>query len=368
MNKNLGQLLIIGIQGKSLTEDEKKFIINNNISGVILMGRNCESPKQVRDLCHDIQSLRFKMPDKAPLFIGIDMEGGRVQRLKSPFTIWPPAKKLGDLDNSTLSFNFSQKMGAELKSVGINLNFAPCVDIFSNPQNQVIGDRSLGADPEHVGKHASALVRGFIKSEVISCVKHFPGHGNTLLDSHEDLPKEMADLKRLEDFELIPFKRSFKARVEMCMTSHILFPNIDPHYPATLSEFFVKKLLKDQCRFRGLVITDDLDMKALTKNYTTEQIPVLALKAGCDLLLYCNEPLSPPKALEAIIEASAQGVLDIKELEQKAQKILAFKKENIPNPDPISYEEAIKIVGSPEHQKLAEAIKSGVIPPELLTS
>lgn len=368
MNKNFGQLMIIGIQGKSLTEDEKKFIISNNISGVILMGRNCESPKQIRDLCNDIQSLRFKMPDKAPLFIGIDMEGGRVQRLKAPFTIWPPAKSLGDLDNSTLSFNFSHKMGIELKSVGINLNFAPCVDIFSNPNNQVIGDRSLGSDPEHVGKHASALVRGFIKSEVISCVKHFPGHGNTLLDSHEDLPKEVADLKRLEEFELIPFKRSFKARVEMCMTSHILFPNIDPKYPATLSEFFVKKLLKEQCRFRGLVVTDDLDMKALTKHYTPEQIPVMALKAGCDLLLYCNEPLSPPKALEAIIEATAQGVLDVQELEQKAKKILEFKKENIPNPDPISIEEAMKVIGCEEHLKTAEAIKTGVVPPELLTS
>lgn len=368
MNKSFGQLMIMGIQGTSLTEDEKKFIISNNISGVILMGRNCESPKQVHELCHNIQSLRFKMPDKAPLFIGIDMEGGRVQRLKAPFTIWPPAKKLGELDNSTLSFNMSYKMGLELKSVGINLNFAPCVDIFSNPQNQVIGDRALGSEPESVGKLASALVRGFIKSEVISCVKHFPGHGNTLLDSHEDLPKENADLKRLEEFEMVPFKRSFKARAEMCMTSHILFPNIDPKYPATLSELFIKKILKEQCRFRGLVITDDLDMKALTKIYSTEQIPVLALKAGCDLLLYCNEPLSPPKALEAIIEATAQGILDVKQLEQTANKILAFKKDHIPNPDPISFEEASKLIGCEEHQKIAEAIKSGKVSEEFLVS
>ncbi|MCB0368964.1 MAG: beta-N-acetylhexosaminidase [Bdellovibrionales bacterium] len=368
MNKNYGQLMIIGIQGTSLTEDEKKFIINNNISGVILMGRNCESPKQVHDLCHDIQSLRFKMPDKVPLFIGIDMEGGRVQRLKEPFTIWPPARKLGDLDNATLSFHMSQKMGLELKSVGINLDFAPSVDIFSNPKNTVIGDRSLGIDPEHVGKHASALVRGFIKSEVIPCVKHFPGHGNTLLDSHEDLPTENADLKRLEDFELIPFKRSFKARVEMCMTSHILFPQIDPNHPVTLSQVFVKKILKENCRFRGLVITDDLDMKALSKNYSVSEIPVKALQAGCDLLLYCNDPLSPPKALEAIIEAVGQGLLDENYLNQQAQKIISFKKENIPNPDPISFEEASKIIGNEKHRQVAKAIETGVIPDDLLVS
>ncbi|MBN8535504.1 MAG: beta-N-acetylhexosaminidase [Deltaproteobacteria bacterium] len=366
MNKKFGQLMIIGIQGKSLSEDEKKFIINNNISGIILMGRNCESPKQVHDLCTEIQSLRFHMPDKAPLFIGIDMEGGRVQRLKSPFTLWPPARKMGELDNASISFLFSQKMGMELKSVGINLNFAPCVDIFSNPQNTVIGDRALGTDPEQVGKHASALVRGYIKSEIIPCVKHFPGHGNTLIDSHEDLPTEDAELKRLEDFELIPFKRSFKARVEMCMTSHILFPKIDPKYPVTFSEIFIKKVLKEANRFRGLVITDDLDMKALTKNYSPDQIPILAMKAGCDLLLYCNEPLSPPRALEALIEATAQGVLDINHLEQVANKIIAFKKEKITNPDPMTYEEASKIVGCEEHQKIAEAVRLGVIPEGLL--
>ncbi|NUM58116.1 MAG: beta-N-acetylhexosaminidase [Bdellovibrionaceae bacterium] len=362
MSKSFGQLMIIGIEGKSLTADEKKFIVNNNISGVILMGRNCESPKQISELCHDIQSLRFKMPDKAPLFIGIDMEGGRVQRLKSPFTIWPPAKKLGDLDNATVSFLLSQKMGQELKSVGINLDFAPCVDIFSNPQNTVIGDRSLGEDPELVGKHASALVRGFIKSEVIPCVKHFPGHGNTLIDSHEDLPKENSDLKRLEEFEMIPFKRAFKARVDMCMTSHILFPQVDPKYPATLSEIFVKKLLKENNRFKGLVITDDLDMKALTKNYSPEEIPVLALKAGCDLLLYCNEPLSPPRALEAILNATIQGSLDENYLEKLSQKVIAYKKEKIPNPDPLSFEEAIQIIGCQEHQSLAQAIKEGKVP------
>lgn len=366
MNRKFGQLMIIGIQGKSLSEDEKKFIINNNISGIILMGRNCESPKQVHDLCTEIQSLRFHMPDKAPLFIGIDMEGGRVQRLKSPFTLWPPAKKIGELDNASISFLFSQKMGMELKSVGINLNFAPCVDIFSNPHNTVIGDRALGTDPEQVGKHASALVRGYIKSEIIPCVKHFPGHGNTLIDSHEDLPTEDAELKRLEDFELIPFKRSFKARVEMCMTSHILFPKIDSKYPVTLSEIFIKKVLKEANRFRGLVITDDLDMKALTKNYSPDQIPILAMKAGCDLLLYCNEPLSPPRALEALIEATAQGVLDNNHLEQVANKIIAFKKEKITNPDPMTYEEASKIVGCDEHQKIAEAVRLGVIPEGLL--
>lgn len=356
----------MGIQGKTLSDDEKKFIVNNQIGGVVLFTRNFDNVKQFHELCHDIHSLRLKMPDKTPLFLSVDMEGGRVQRFKEPFTVWPPLRKLGDLDNPTLSFLFSQRMGQELRAFGINLNFAPCADIFSNPKNTVIGDRSLGSDPEHVAKHVSAIVRGYIKSDVLACVKHFPGHGNTLIDSHEDLPKEDSDLKRLEDFELSPFKRAFKARVEMCMTSHILFKNIDAKYPASLSEIFVQKILKEQCRFRGLVVTDDLDMGALRKYFSIEEIAVQAAKVGSDILLYCNEPLSPVKAIEALMEATAQGVLNKDDLTARVKKVQQYKKEKILNPDPISFEEAQKVLSNPESKELADAIRSGNIPEKFL--
>lgn len=361
-----GPLITMGIQGKTLSDDEKKFIVSNQIGGVVLFTRNFDNPKQFHELCHDIHSLRLKMPDKTPLFLSVDMEGGRVQRFKEPFTVWPPLRKLGDLDNPTLSFLFSQRMGQELRAFGINLNFAPCADIFSNPKNTVIGDRSLGSDPEHVAKHVSAIVRGYIKSDVIACVKHFPGHGNTLIDSHEDLPKEDAELKRLEDFEMLPFKRAFKARVDMCMTSHILFKNIDPKYPASLSEIFVQKLMKEHCRFRGLIVTDDLDMGALRKHFSIEEIAVQAAKVGSDILLYCNEPMSPVKAIEALIGATAQGVLNKDELMTRIKKVQQFKKEKILNPDPISFEEAQKVLANPESKELADAIKSGSIPEKFL--
>lgn len=361
-----GPLITMGIQGKVLTDDEKKFIINNQVGGVVLFTRNFDNIKQFHELCHDIHSLRLKMPEKTPLFLSIDMEGGRVQRLKEPFTVWPPLKKLGDLDNPTLSFLFSQRMGMELRAFGINVNFAPCADIFTNPDNKVIGDRALSSDPEHVAKHVSAIVRGYIKSDVLSCVKHFPGHGNTLIDSHEDLPKEQVDLKRLEDFETIPFKRAFKARVEMCMMSHILFPKVDPKYPASMSELFIQKILREHCRFRGLVVTDDLDMGALRKNFSVEEIAIQTTKAGSDMLLYCNEPLSPAKAIEAIIGATAQGVLDKNELVARMKRIQQFKKENILNPDPISFEEAQKVISNPETKELAEAIRSAKVPEKFL--
>lgn len=362
----LGQHMFIGLSGLALTEEEKKFIIENNIGGVVLFGRNVQDPQQVHQLCSEIQSLRYQMPDKAPLFIGIDMEGGRVARLKSPFTIWPPLKKVGDLDNPTMSFHFSYCMGQELKAVGINLDFAPCIDIYTNPQNKVIGDRAISHDVNVVVKHASALVRGFIKAGVISCVKHFPGHGNTLLDSHEDLPIEDLDLSRLQQVELQPFKKAFRSRVDMAMIAHILFPKIDPDYPATLSELFIKKILKEECRYRGLVITDDLGMKALTKRYSTEEIAVRALQVGVDLLLYCNEPEAPPRALEALIDACANGPLDNNQIEMNYKKILQYKLDHLKNPDPVPFEESLKWIGSEHHKDVAQALETGVVPPGLL--
>jgi beta-N-acetylhexosaminidase len=366
MNKLIGQHLIIGVSGHALTVDEKKFIVSNNIGGIILFSRNVSEPKQVHALCAEIQSLRHQMPDKAPLFIGIDMEGGRVARLKAPFTLWPSLKTLGDLDNATVTFHFSNKMGLELKAVGINLDFAPCVDVFTNPKNTVIGDRSISSDPEMVAKHASALVRGYIKSDIMSCAKHFPGHGNTLVDSHEDLPVEDLDMKRLDSLELIPFKRTFKARVDMVMTSHILFKNIDPEWPVTLSELFLKKILREQCRYRGLIITDDLDMKAMAKHFDPKRIPVRAMQAGADILLYCNEPLSPPRAIENLTDAIAQGELKKADLEASYKRILEAKKDKIPNPDPIPIEEALKIIGCAEHLKVAKALAKGEVPTGLI--
>ena len=366
MNKLIGQHILIGVSGHLLTNDEKKFIVENNISGVVLFSRNVSEPKQVRELCNEIQSLRHQTPEKTPLYIAIDMEGGRVARLKAPFTQWPPLKKLGDLDSPTVSFNFAKAMGMELKAVGINLDFAPCIDIFTNPKNTVIGDRAVSSDPEMVAKHTSALIRGYMKSEIIPCAKHFPGHGDTIIDSHEDLPVEQADLDRLNSVELVPFKKAFKSRLDLTMTAHITFPKIDPNWPVTLSEIFLKQMLREELRYRGLIITDDLDMKALAKHYDREMIPVRALQAGADLLLYCNEPESPPRAIEGIAKALSDGKLKKADLENTYKRILAMKKESIPNPDPISWEEATQLIGHADHYKLSQAIAAGEVPSGLV--
>lgn len=366
-NRNrIGQLLIIGIAGTELTKEESDFIVQNNIGGVILFSRNCESPEQIHSLCHSIQDLRHKLPEKAPLFIGIDMEGGRVQRLQPPFTSWPSVQKMSELDSTLVAFNFARAMGTELKSVGINLNFAPCVDVLTNEKNQVIGDRSPGTDPELVSKISSALARGYIKAEIFPCAKHFPGHGNTIADSHEELPVEQTDLETLKKRELPIFKKVFRTKINFVMPGHLHFPNIDEN-PVIFSEVFLKKIIREEMRYKNVIISDDLDMKALRLNYEVKDIPIKALKAGCDMLLYCNEPESPQIALESLQSAMSLDPDLCWQVTQSYSRVMGLKSLSLMQIDIPNLTVASKIIGHPDHLKLAEAITRGEIPSDILT-
>lgn len=357
----IGQQLIIGIRGTSLTDEERKFIVDNNIGGVILFQRNVESPEQIHELTTEIQSLRHEMRDKAPLFVSVDMEGGRVHRLQEPFTQWPPVRNLGDLDSSSLAFRYGLSMGEELRAFGMNMDFAPCADILLDPENEVIGDRAAGTDSKIVTQTASALVRGYIKAGVIPCVKHFPGHGSTKVDSHIDLPvskKKLIDLDSSQELE--PFKRAFKSRCELVMTAHMSFPNIDPEWPVTLSPIFLQQILRTVLRYRGMIITDDLDMKAVAKHFPRKVIPVQSLRAGANILLYCNNFESPGKALEDILEAVKNKELDPSIIERNHADIIAFKKKNLEKPhEPFPLDKAMEVIQRQEHKEFALAVASG---------
>lgn len=367
MHGAIGQQIIIGLKGTTLLKEEADFIVENNIGGIILFARNVEAPAQVRELCSQLQALRHRMPDKAPLLISIDMEGGRVHRLKPPFTQWPSLADVGKIDSTSVAFRFAQAMGEELRSVGINLDYAPSVDIFTNPKNTVIGNRALGTNADIVSRLGSAVVRGYIKAGVIPCAKHFPGHGDTLIDSHMDLPVENKTLEELEAVELEPFKKVFKARLDLVMAAHIKFPKIDPEWPATLSEIFLKKILREKMRYRNLIITDDLDMGALKKNYPKDVIAVRALQAGVNILLYCNEPDSPVIAIDAIKKALSEKKLDMATIEDNAKRVLALKREYLADPDPLPMEDVSRIVAHPDHLRLAKAIVAGEVPADLLS-
>lgn len=361
MIEKIGQQLIMGIQGTSLLKEEREFIVKYNIGGIILFSRNLESPEQIHALCSELHSLRKETKDHAPLIVSIDMEGGRVHRLKNPFTFWPALKKIGDIGSSTLAFRFALQMGEELRAFGINLDFAPCIDIYMNPKNEVIGDRALSTQPEVVTQLSSALVRGYLKAGVVPCAKHFPGHGATEIDSHFELPvseDNLLDLDKSQSLE--PFKKVFKSRCDLVMTAHIHFKKIDPKWPVTLSPTFLKQILRDVLRYRGLIITDDLDMKALAKYFPKDQIPVQALNAGANILLYCNDFESPGRALNSIARAIKDKTLPIEIIEKNYSEIISFKKKYLPGPqDPFPIEKALEVIHRPEHKEFALAVASG---------
>ncbi len=364
-DNKIGQLFIIGISGTELTKEEVDFIIQNNVGGVILFSRNCESPEQVHKICSQLQALRYQLPEKAPFFIGVDMEGGRVQRLQPPFTSWPSVRKMADLDSTLLAFNFARCMGAELKSVGINLNFAPCADILMNEANEVIGDRSPGITQEVVSKISSALARGYIKSDILPCAKHFPGHGNTTVDSHEELPVELADLETLRNRELLVFKKIVRTKIDLIMTAHIHFPNIDEKSPVTFSKFFLQDLIREELRYKGLIVSDDLDMGALSLHHKGEDIPIQALKAGCDILLYCNKPESPRVALESLRSAVDSDPTLAQRVAESYSRIMELKSFRLTQVDPPHLSQSLSMIGHPNHLKIVQAICEGRVPGDL---
>lgn len=370
MREKIGASMIVGISGFALTAEEADFLVRENIGGVILFKRNFESPKQLHALCAEIRSLADRKVDKVPFFISVDQEGGRVARFRSPFTEWPPMAKVGAIDSATVAFRVAHLIGTELAAAGINMNFAPSVDILTNPANTVIGDRALGTTAEGVAKLASAAVRGFIKSGLIPVSKHFPGHGNTLLDSHEELPVENRTLADLEACELEPFRRVIRARLDFIMSSHILFPNIDPKWPVSLSEVFLNDILRHSLRWRGLIVSDDLDMKALTKHHAVGDIAVRALQAGTNVLLYCNEPDSPRIAIDAIEKAVRDRTLAASVIADNAARVAKLKADlKLGTSSDLtikSWSDAEKLIGAESHKQLADAVRAGSVPASLL--
>lgn len=350
------QALIIGIKETSLTSEEIQLFANGNIGGVILFDRNIESSQQLHSLICHIQELALKSPDQKPMFIAIDMEGGRVQRLQKPFTIWPAMQKLGKLNSPPLAFDFALALGKELKAIGINTNLAPCLDVLTHPENQVIGDRALGDRPDIVERLGSAIIRGFIKADILACGKHFPGHGHTLADSHKQLPITDISIEELENIHLPPFKKAFRTKLRLLMTSHIKYSKLDPDWPATLSEKILKELACGKMGYKNLIISDDLDMRALRDHWSVEDIAVQAIKAGCNLLLYGNDLESWHLAADTIEKAVLNGQITKEQIIENHQRIIDLKNETLIPFKTSNYEDALQVIGQKSNQALSQSV------------
>lgn len=277
--------LFVGFHGHSVSDELKEFI-RKGLFGVALFSRNYRDGAQFRSLVSELNSLGREAGN--PLIIGIDQEGGRVQRLKEGFTVIPPMREIGLSGDAAVAYETGKVLGKELKGAGINLDFAPVLDVDSNPANPVIGDRSFSADPEICAEMGAALIRGLHSEGVFSCGKHFPGHGDSSKDSHKTLPVIEADRQTIERRELVPFIRCVSEGLRFIMTSHCLYPSLDAEFPATLSEKIMNGILRKFAGFNGLTISDDLLMSAVRDNFSVGETVLRAITASVDLLLICE--------------------------------------------------------------------------------
>ncbi len=296
MRTEPGQLLFCGFEGSTVPADLADLVSAGRIGGVVLFARNIEGPEQLRSLNDELHRLA---PGDSPLLISIDQEGGRVQRLRSPWTEWPPMRQFGDLDELDRTAALAAALARELLDLGIGLDFAPCVDVDTNPANPVIGDRSFGREPGVVARHAARFIQSMQEAGVAACAKHFPGHGDTASDSHLVLPRLDHDLDRLERIELPPFREATRAGVASIMTAHVLFPALDPERPATISPA-VMQLLRRELGYEGVVFSDDLEMKAVADHFPPERLVRESLAVGVDALLVCREAALRDEVLDLL--------------------------------------------------------------------
>lgn len=324
MEEKIGQLFILGFEGKDIEEETKHLIEDFKIGGLILFSRNIEDSNQIIQLINNLKDLNKN--NKIPLFISIDEEGGNVSRLPKEFKKLPQAKKIGDTRDIDLSFKFGELLGLRLKSLGFNLNYAPVMDINSNPKNPVIGNRAFGNNPEVVTSYGTPVMKGIQSMGIISGIKHFPGHGDTDVDSHINLPVINKSLEEIRDFELIPFKKSIEEDVDMIMIAHILFPNIDKEYPSTMSKDIITYLLRKEMGFEGVIISDDLTMGAIIENYTLEGATLKFLQSGGDIALICHGTDDFKSIFEYIKIKVKNEEIPIEDIDNKVYRILKLKK------------------------------------------
>jgi beta-N-acetylhexosaminidase len=312
LRKHVGQLAIAGFAGPSIPQELRSLAKEFDLGGVVLFARNVVEPEQVAEIAREAQSLVQELP----LWVSVDQEGGRVARLKAPFTEWPPMMTLGRSGDERLAARFAAALAVELTAVGISFDFTPVLDILTNPKNPVIGDRALAERAEDVARLGRTIITTLQGAGIAACGKHFPGHGDTSTDSHHELPLVEHPPDRIEAIELMPFRAAIEARVAAIMTAHILIPAYDEERPATLSPAIVDGLLKQRLGYSGLVVSDDLEMRAIRGKYGLPEATTASIAAGCDVVLMCGTSQEPQaQALEAVIRAVEAGTLPVKRIE-----------------------------------------------------
>ncbi len=354
LKQMLGQKLIFGFHGKTMPEEFKNLLREYKIGNVILFQRNVESAQQLRRLCEEIQTF-IQGETGYPALIVIDQEGGMVSRLPEDAVNVPGAMAIaatGDPENARKASEITIR---QLRGLGPNANMAPVLDVNNNPANPVIGVRSFGDTPEQVAAFGVASLKPYEGSGVLCCGKHFPGHGDTAVDSHLGLPSVDKTEEALEQVELVPFRAAVEAGIPSMMISHVMFPKIEKEQvPCTMSRTFVTDILKKKMGFEGLIFTDCLEMMAIQEHYGTPEGTVASIKAGCDLAEISSSIQLEWDAARAVNEAAQRGEFDMDEIRASVEKILAAKEKIFSRvePDLANWEEDRKIAADMARQAI----------------
>jgi beta-N-acetylhexosaminidase len=350
LEKQAASLFTVGFYGKSVTEDLKG-LIARGVGGVICFGRNVGTPAEVLELNRDIKRTAGR-----PLVLAVDQEGGQVARLRQGFTAIPAMRAVGATGSATLARELGKAIGRELRAVGFDMNYAPVLDIDTNPENPIIAARSFGRTPEIVSEMGLALVAGLQEVGVAACGKHFPGHGDTSQDSHLELPTLPHAMERLERVELAPFQAAAKAGIASFMTAHVIFEAVDDKHPATMSRAVLTGILRGKLGYDGLVVTDDVEMKAIADNYGVEEAVLLGLSAGVDHFLCCHTAELAHRAIEAIVKAVESGKLSRETLATATRR---FSEVRTRYEKPVGSAAGLEVLRSPEHLAVVARILSG---------
>lgn len=364
LQEKIGQRLMTGFPGTEMTEEFRRVVREHKIGNVILFRENIRDREQLKQLCRDIQDL-IRRETGHSAFIAIDQEGGVVTRLPQDAVNVPGAMALGASGDPENACRAGLLIAREMRALGPNFNFAPVADVNSNPDNPVINIRSYGDDPHMVGQYVAQAVRGLTEGGVLSTAKHFPGHGDTDLDSHLALPCVDKSLEELEQTELIPFRSAIAAGIPAVMTAHILFPQLEPDsVPATMSRRIIHDLLRKDLGFEGIIVSDCMEMKAIQNHYGVTEGTLAAFKAGVDLVEITHHPLWCADAAVRLLEAARSGELDMAELDESVERILAAKVrwiEDVP-PCDFDFEAAAEESRAMMEQTITEVLRPAVLP------
>ncbi|MGB1286861.1 MAG: beta-N-acetylhexosaminidase [Aggregatilineales bacterium] len=348
----IGQMFLVGFPGLTAPDHILDWLREGRIGGVILFARNIDTPDQVAALCASVHDAA-----KYPALIAIDQEGGTVTRMAKHFTESPGAMALSTSGDDALTEQMSRVLADEMRALGINWTYAPVVDITYNSANPTVGTRSFGADAATVGKFAAAATRGFQSGGVAASAKHFPGLGNTAIDTHLALAVLDTDPATLIENDLAPYRECIATGLSSIMTTHTIFSALDSDYPATLSPTIVQTLLRDELKFEGVVVTDCMEMKAIVDNYGTGESAVLAVLAGIDIILVSHTREMQSMAYDAVLSAVMSGRVPESIIDEANTRIAAFKAQY-----KIDHTPTTKDVFSDEHQQIAQvAARAGTV-------